>query len=424
MMNRCYLCRSQAVRSLLEFKRQPVCNRFLTDPLAAQYRHDLVAGQCGGCGLLQLLNPVPAKELMSPYEWITYSEPEGHLDKLADILAALPGLTPQSVIAGISFKDDSILRRLRERGFTNSWRVSPEVDAGIVEKRAGIETLQDRLTPEQAEIILRHHPPADLLIMRHVWEHALQPRRTITAVRQLLNLSRSPPATLARSDCGLGQRDPGGYLVLESPDCSRALANGDYTTLWEEHQMYFTPVTFRAGLSWVGLELLRLECFPYPFENSLVAIARFPPVETECERGQVPELPALAAELERAGAFAQAFPGARARIRNLLTAHRAQGGRIAVFGAGHLACAFINFLELKELVECVVDDHPRKKGLFMPGSALPICGSEELLKRRITLCLLSLSPESEDKVIERQQAFIQQGGRFASIFPASKHALR
>ncbi|MBI2442226.1 MAG: SAM-dependent methyltransferase [Lentisphaerae bacterium] len=405
-MNRCYLCRSQAVRSLLEFKDQPVCNRFLTDPLAEQYRHDLVAGQCGNCGLLQLIDPVPARELISPYEWITYSEPEGHLDKLADMLAELPGLTPHSVIAGISFKDDSLLRRLNERGFANSWRLDPQVDLGIGVKGAGIETLQDRLTPERAEIILRHHPPADLLIMRHVWEHSFEPRRLIAAVRKLLS--------------------PQGYLVLESPDCSPALSGGDYTTLWEEHNLYFTLPTFRAGLSQVGLEPVRLECFPYASENSLVAIGRFTPepVEAESKRGRLPTAKVLQEKIKRAETFARTFPKTRERVRNLLAGHRAPGGRIAVFGAGHLACAFINFLELKDLVECVVDDHPKKKGLFMPGSALPIYGSEELLKRQITLCLLSLNPESEEKVMARQQAFVQQGGRFASIFPASKHALR
>jgi len=116
-MNSCYLCRSPSVKRLLTFKQQPICNRFLSDPAAPQYRHALVAGQCQACGLVQLLDPAPVKELMSPFDWITYNEPEGHLDRLADILADLPGLTPESVIAGISFKDDSLLRRMQDRGF-------------------------------------------------------------------------------------------------------------------------------------------------------------------------------------------------------------------------------------------------------------------------------------------------------------------
>lgn len=399
-MTACYLCRNASVKRLLEFKQQPVSNRFLVDPHAAQYRHDLVAGQCQACGLVQLLDPVPASELMPPYDWITYNEPEGHLDRLAEILAGLPGLTSQSVIAGISFKDDSMLRRMKERGFSNCWRMRPEADVGILEKQAGVETLQDRLAPGQVGIVLRHHPLADILIMRHVWEHAFQPLRLMVALRQLL-----------KSD---------GYLVLEVPDCSRALTNGDYTTLWEEHSLYFTPETFRSSLTWARLKPVRMECFPYPFENSLVAVIHFgSQVHGECPAADV-----LVQEIKRAELFAGNFADARKNIQRKLTEHHRQDGRIAVFGAGHLACAFINFLGIENLIECVIDDHPKKKGLFMPGSALPICGSEALLDRKITLCLLSLSPESEDKVIVRNQAYIQQGGRFASIIPASRYALR
>ncbi len=60
----------------------------------------------------------------------------------------------------------------------------------------------------------------------------------------------------------------------------------------------------------------------------------------------------------------------------------------------------------------------------MPGSRLPIFESRALVERHIRLCLLSVAPESEERVIERNTTFVQSGGRFASIFPASKYALK
>ena len=48
---------------------------------------------------------------------------------------------------------------------------------------------------------------------------------------------------------------PGGYIVIEVPDCQRALDAGDCTTLWEEHTLYFTPATFEQSLRLVGLAL-------------------------------------------------------------------------------------------------------------------------------------------------------------------------
>ena len=71
----------------------------------------------------------------------------------------------------------------------------------------------------------------------------------------------------------------------------------------------------------------------------------------------------------------------------------------------------------------VIDDNPHKRGLYMPGSKLPIAGSPALLERDISLCLLSLNPIGEQKVIEKNSAFVERGGTFASIFPASARAL-
>jgi hypothetical protein len=68
---------------------------------------------------------------------------------------------------------------------------------------------------------------------------------------------------------------------------------------------------------------------------------------------------------------------------------------------------------LEKLVECVIDDNPHKQNLLMPGSRLAIQGSAALAT--IDLCLLSLNPESEQRVLAKNQDFIQRGGKFLSI---------
>ena len=110
--------------------------------------------------------------------------------------------------------------------------------------------------------------------------------------------------------------------------------------------------------------------------------------------------------------------GAR-HLRNL----KQEGARVALFGAGHLAVKFLNLLGLGDLVHCVVDDDPNKLGLRLPGSGLPIRPSSALLDENIDTCLLCLSPESERKVIAGQHRFLNNGGRFRSIFALSPIAL-
>lgn len=398
-MDTCHLCKVPEVVGLLDFGLQPICNRFLTAPDAEEAGFAMRFGQCGRCGLVQIVSPVPAKELKPRVDWITYNEPEGHLDHLADLIAKLPGLAKDSAVCGVSFKDDSLLRRLREHGYPQTRRLDPQTDLGIAEHGIGVETIQDRLTVEAAKRIGQSHGKAAVVIARHIWEHASDPAEFISALKAMMG--------------------PDGYLVLEIPDCERALTTCDYSTVWEEHSLYFTPVTFRYGILLSGLTLEFFDCFPYTLENSLVAIAK---IDQSHASSRPPE-EVLDEEKRRAQVYASGLTKQRKKIGSYLARYRSEHGKIAILGAGHLACTFINLLHLKEHLDCLVDDNLHKHGLFMPGSHLPIYESRALLERAIKLCLLSVGAEIEERVISKNPAFTVAGGTFASIFPASKHAL-
>jgi len=100
-----------------------------------------------------------------------------------------------------------------------------------------------------------------------------------------------------------------------------------------------------------------------------------------------------------------------------------EGKRVALFGAGHLAAKFINFYDLAPYLCGVIDDNANKLGRFMPGSKLPIISSSCLESEKIDLCLLTLNPESEQKVLKAKSAYLAGGGRFRSIFSASSNSI-
>jgi hypothetical protein len=396
----CLICSSPRLAPILDVGPQPIGNRFLRSQTQAEERYPVALRQCEACGLMQIEESVPASALVPPFDWITYDEPEGHLDTLAEILIGLPGVGPGSVAAGVSFKDDSTLARLERRGL-HTWRLDIVADLGAtgVSPGFGVETVQDRLTAASAERALRHRKPATIVLARHILEHSSTPFDFLEALKRL---------TVAD-----------GYVVVEVPDCSRAMDGCDYTMIWEEHVLYYTPDTFRQSFASAGLDIVRAEIYPYPFENSLVVIAT-----PTGAAGRVEPAPTVVARERRRGTtLGESFAGYRERVRSRLREHRTSPGKIALFGAGHLAGTWLSLMGVAEDVDCIIDDNPHKRGLFMPGSRLPIVGSDALLDRGITLCLLGLNPISEDKVVARNAAFVERGGAFASIFPGSARAL-
>ena len=378
----------------------PVCNRFVVDTALDEYAHPMVIGQCQACGLVQISDPMPASEILPRHEWITYKEPTDHLDQLMDVVTNLPGITKDSVFCGISYKDDPPLKCLEEKGFQHTWRLDQLNDLGITEPGAGDETVLDRFTPKVAARIAEKHGRPDLIINTRILEHARDPLAFMEAMRVLV--------------------DPNGYIVCEVPDTVRSLEQGDFSSPWEEHSLYFTPETLKNGMAYGGFELVGYEVYPYSDEDALIAIVK-PNV------GITPKLPTptmLETETRRAHAYGEEYVKYHQRLNRYLSKFRQDHGKIALFGAGHRACTFVNLLNLSEHLEFVADDDPHKRGLYMPGSLLPIKGSQALVDEDVKLCLLTVKPESEDVIMRNNQEFIARGGSFSSIYPASKLALK
>lgn len=391
-MNSCCVCR-QPVELLLDFGPQPLCNRYLTEPSTAEVRHPLRLGQCAACGLLQLIEPVAAT-VVKPSAPIWYREPEGHLDQVAEVITALPGWSPDVWMCGVTSKDASLIDRLRQRGCANAQCLDATRDWGVRDPAAGVETLQERIRAGVLDNRAEHLGRYQVVIARHILEHAHSPSCFVEGLRSLLAA--------------------GGYLIFEVPDVTRSLSTGDFSTLWEEHVMYFTRNTFSAVLQRLGCAVPAIHTFPFACEDLLIGVTQV------AERDPDPLLIGILEE-QRAAArrFASLLPAARSDWRQMLERERAAGRPVAMLGAGHLAIVFINLLELQGLVDFVVDDDPSKCGRYLPGARVPICGADALYTQPVRLCLMSVNPANADSVRRRHQRFVDSGGRFVSIFPGS-----
>jgi SAM-dependent methyltransferase len=393
----CVGCRTDSVELLLDFGAQPPSNRFFGPGEQQSASHILALGCCRGCGLVQLIRPMPPKMVRARHAWISYAEPEGHLDRMVDDLLDMSRLGEGARIFGLTYKDDTSLARFNRRGFTDTYRFDSREDLGLDDPLAGLESTQQAMTAERAAWLVGRHGPADLLLVRHVLEHAHAPLQFLQALRQLVK--------------------PGGFLVLEMPECSKFLRACDYSFVWEEHVSYFTAATVRRVMHQAGLGPELIRAYEYPLEDSLVAVTR------PGEAGPGADAP-HASELKLAADFGNGFAATSERIRADLSRLKREGGRVAIFGAGHLAVRFLNLFGLKDLVYCVIDDHPDKLGMCMPGSGLRVRSTSVLMDERIDLCLLALSPESEKKVIAARHEYASRGGVFRSIFALSPIAYR
>ena len=387
-----------SVKPTMDLGLQPVTNRFVKDKGGTEYKHQLILGLCSTCGLLQLLESFPSEELEPRYDWIKYREPEQHLDKVAVELAALPSINKSSAIFGVSSKDDSLLDRMNKLGFSKTYRLDMEKDLGVC-GNYGIETIQHKLDSSIASTIAEKHGKFDLIIARHIVEHAENFSMFLSGLKSLL-------------------KDEG-YIMFESPDCSKQLKMLDYSMPWEEHTIYFTQTTMKNSFSHEKLKVINFCSYNHSIEDSLVLIVKL-------DNSILPILPGkkiLNSETEVVREYSNGLVHKQEITRKFLSDFRKHKGPVAVFGAGHNASMIINILELVDCVDYVIDDNPSKQGLFMPGSQIPIFGSSVLLDKGISICILSISPDIEDNIIAKNNNFLNKGGLFASFCHLSRHSL-
>lgn len=397
MTHQCIGCGADQVECLLDLGPQPPSNRYLASPGVDCERHPLRFGVCAQCALAQLVDPMSPSIAQSRFSWITYNEPEGHLDDLVDRVGALGLLGRDAFVVGVTYKDDTTLARCQRKGVKRTHRLGQIEDLGIADPLASLETIQEQLDVALADALAQKYGQADVLFVRHILEHAHAPRRLIEACRRLVK--------------------PGGLMVFEMPDCRKIFDGNDHCFLWEEHIAYFTPETLKSFLLQAGFRQVDVLVYPYPMEDSLVAIV----VNDDLETGA--ELPTNAEEVRRARNFAASFPTRKAAIQSMLADARQQGRRVALFGAGHLAAKFVNFYRLTDSFVGIIDDNPHKQQHYLPGSGLPVIGSACLETGEIDLCLLTLSPESEARVRKEKADYLARGGGFRSIFSASASSI-
>jgi hypothetical protein len=261
----------------------------------------------------------------------------------------------------------------------------------VHDSHAQLESLQAALTVKRASEIAQRYGEVDMLLVRHVLEHAHLPREFLRAC-----------AALVKAD---------GYLVFEVPAAEKTFGAADHSFLWEEHVTYFTGRTLDRFFASAGMQV-RLHRYPYTLEDSLIAVVRKADLEDSVSQP-------VMTEFDMGRNLRDRLVELRAEYQQELRAERAKRRGIALFGAGHLALKFVNFYGLAPWIDCAIDDNPHKRGRFLPGSRLPIEASSVLDSGAIHLCLLAVNPDREAALIESRSQFVARGGAFRSIFRLS-----
>lgn len=356
----CPCCGSKGADTIYRVSAIPVHSCVLLDtPEAARAfpKRDLALAFCDDCGFA--FNAIFDEAAM---RYSTDFEESQHFSDTFNGFAARLAAeiadrceTPGKRLLEIGCGKGEFLAELCKVGDARGIGIDPGYRADV-----GRDNASDRL-----EFIVDHFGPryaglqADVVLCRHTLEHISQVGSFVDDIRAMIGPCYDT------------------WVMFETPDFKRVLAEAAFWDIYYEHCSYFSPGTHARLFRDRGFEVTDLELAygdQYIIQYARPASANTAPrLSLEGDRDEMREL---------ADAFVERVRQVKDAWRDRLAAARAAGKRVVLWGGGSKAVSFLTTLGITDEVQAAVDINPYKQGKFTPGSGHPVIAPTDLIAHR------------------------------------------
>ncbi len=366
-----------------------------------QARFPLDLWFCRDCTHLQLLDVVDPSVLFANYVYVSGTSPVfvAHFERYARDVSERFGLKRDDLVVDVGSNDGSLLGFFQRAG-QRVLGVDPARDIARRASESGVETLCDFFSPALAGQIREKYGAARVVTANNVFAHADDLHGILEGVRALLAQD--------------------GVFVFEVSYLADVVEKTLFDTIYHEHLDYHSvrplvPFFERHGMQLI--EAIRTDSHGGSLHGvAQLAAGTRPKGASVAQALDVEARMGLGRE-ETFVDFGRRVDALGERLRELLSRLRAEGKRIAGFGAPAKATTLMHHFGLgREALDFIVDDSPLKQGLFTPGLHVPVVASSAIEERRPDY-LLILAWNFARPIIEKQRRFAAAGGRFIVPVP-------
>lgn len=357
-VEKCRVCGSDFFKEpLLKYKNMPKTAQYLPDAASLHLDKgvDLTVCQCSACGLVQLSNdPVPYFREVIRAVGISKEMIDFRTDQFAKFIAAYDLHKKKVIEIGCGrgefisiFKDFDV--DIYGLDFSEE-SVRYCNDNGLKVEKGFIEAGDEKLS----------NGPFEVFFILNFLEHLPDPNRTLTGIHHNLN------------DDAVG--------IIEVPNFNMMLRKNLFSEFICDHLFYFTEDTLKITLERNGFEVI--ECKEIWYDYIISATVR------KRKRTDISQFYQYQKKLTK-------------EIADYI--NRFEDKKVAIWGAGHQALAFISLTNISKRIKYVVDSAPFKQGKFTPASHIPIVSPEKLNNEPVNAVIVMAASYSDEvaRIIRR-----------------------
>ncbi|HKH65893.1 MAG TPA: class I SAM-dependent methyltransferase [Reyranella sp.] len=392
----CRSCSSKHLTVFLDLGRQPLANALLNEHELEQPepRFPLQLAFCHDCGLVQVTETIPPDVLFGrDYPYFSSFSPAllRHSREHVQRILQERRLGPASLVVEVASNDGYLLQNFIDAGVP-VLGVDPAAGPVASARERGVPTLHAFFGAAIARELAAKGQRADIMIANNVVAH-------VDGINDFIEGF----AILLKDD---------GIARIEVAYLRDMIEKCEFDTVYHEHLFYWSISAMERLVARHGLQLNDAERLPIHGGSIRFTLSRRP--------GRSRLLEALLAEEAALGmgdiayyvSFAARVEELRSALRESVRQIRADGRRLAAYGAAAKGATLLNYMEFKPgVIEYVVDRNPAKVGKYLPGVKLPIRPVEMLAQDKPDYVLV-LAWNFAREIIGQNQDYTSAGGKF------------
>jgi SAM-dependent methyltransferase len=382
--------------TFLDLGMQPIANALLDrerlgDP---EPKFPLELAFCHDCSLVQVTQTIPPDVLFGrDYPYYSSFSPAllEHSREHVRALLASRNLGANSLVIEVGSNDGYLLRYFLDAGVP-VLGIDPSEGPVRAAREGGVHTKQAFFGAALAREMAGEGVQADVIIANNVVAH-------VDAINDFVEGF----ALLLKED---------GLARLEFAYVRDLIENCEFDTIYHEHLFYYSLASIEPLFLRHGLYLNDAERLLIHGGSLRISVSKKP--------GSSERLAQLKREERSRGldtiayyvSFSERVIELRRRLSDFLLSERANGARMAAYGAAAKGATLLNYVGLaSSTIEYVVDRNIHKVGKYMPGTRVPIRPVECLLIDRPDSVLI-LAWNFAAEITEQNREYLQNGGRF------------
>jgi len=400
---RCLICNGDKLTRFLSLGDLPLANSYLTkkELRKRELKVPLNIYYCHKCHLAQLLDIVDRGLLFNNYAYFSSASITlvKHFEGYAkDVIKKFP-LPAKQLIIDVGSNDGVLLKPLKKLG-ARILGVDPATNITAIVNKKHLESINDFFGTHIVPQINNTYGKAGIITANNVLAHTDKIHDILAATKQIL--------------------DPNGVFIFEIQYLADLLRKNEFDGMYHEHICYFSLHPLIYLLEQYDLQVFDvLHVDNHGGSLRIYASHKSGPfrIKNTVQKFLQRERDFKLNEDKVYKKFAKQPLIIKKTLTNILADIKKLGKKIVGYGAPAKATTLLNFCGItKDTIDYITDTTPSKQNLYMPGNHIPIL-APETIKKNIPDYIIILAWNYADTIMEKEQWFTRQGGKFIIPIP-------